>query len=475
MDKSSNIKQKSTKIMLIVYRLFLKLAFAFLILSGVVVFYNSVNFDDKTFIFAITSSVIFAISYLVSYYLYKLYNKNKFETIKKDPLKTQIQLMIRFLLFMVGASAFIAGMYLTCANFSGLIIAFLGLCICELIFANRRLTSHLSTFCENVATGVLFGYVYISATNGVNAFILLFWLVTLILLFLQEYFYHLTNIKKHSNEDISKNELFKIRARYFLRNALLYTILYVLVAFMSAIDLYSVITSSSVATIIFQLLPLIISIITVVMLFYTTFHKDNNVQTPNYNTVSNELDFKNKLQKLNSEIVNKSYDYVVNTMNAKNGFVRKTGEDYFYHCLNTANILLENNIKDENTIATALLHDCLEDVKDCTFDFIVKLTNENVANSVAKLTKKDGVDYKNDDNMNEYLNNILLNRDATMVKIADRMHNVSTMTSNYSETAKAQKRDETKKYFIPFVVDALKKYPQDSQFLNVALNFFELI
>ena len=58
--------------------------------------------------------------------------------------------MIRFLLFMVGASAFIAGMYLTCANFSGLIIAFLGLCICELIFANRRLTSHLSTFCENV-------------------------------------------------------------------------------------------------------------------------------------------------------------------------------------------------------------------------------------------------------------------------------------------------------------------------------------
>ena len=209
MDKSSNIKQKSTKFMLIVYRLFLKLAFAFLILSGVVVFYNSVNFDDKTFIFAITSSVIFAISYLVSYYLYKLYNKNKFETIKKDPLKTQIQLMIRFLLFMVGASAFIAGMYLTCANFSGLIIAFLGLCICELIFANRRLTSHLSTFCENVATGVLFGYVYISATNGVNAFILLFWLVTLILLFLQEYFYHLTNIKKHSNEDISKNELFK--------------------------------------------------------------------------------------------------------------------------------------------------------------------------------------------------------------------------------------------------------------------------
>ena len=67
MDKSSNIKQKSTKIMLIVYRLFLKLAFAFLILSGVVVFYNSVNFDDKTFIFAITSSVILAISYVVSY------------------------------------------------------------------------------------------------------------------------------------------------------------------------------------------------------------------------------------------------------------------------------------------------------------------------------------------------------------------------------------------------------------------------
>lgn len=461
--------------MLIVYRLFLKLAFAFLVLAGFVVYQERVQFDNPTFVFAITSSLIFAVSYLVSYYLYKLYNKNKFEFVKKDPLKTQIVLMCRFILFVIGGVAFIGGMYLSFIHWVGLIIALLGLGISELLFANKRLTSHLSTFCENLATGVLFGYIYLSAIYGLNATIVLFWAITLILLFLQEYFYHLTNIHKHSKENVNKSELFRIRAKYFVRNALLYTILYVIVAVFAITNLYSIITSSSVATIFFQLLPLIISIITVVMLLYTTFHKQTTNELPNYNLIADEKEFKNQIYKVNSDKVNNAYNYVVSTMNTKNGFSRVTGEDYYYHPINTANILLTNGITQESTIATALLHDCMEDVKDCSYETIKNLTDDKIANSVALLTKKKGIDYKIDSNMLEYLNNILNDRDATLVKIADRMHNISTMTTNYSESAKERKREETKKYFIPFVNNALNKYTLDNNFLRTALNFFEML
>ncbi len=476
MDKSSNIRHKSTKIMLIVYRLFLKLSLACLILAGFVVYdIQSIDLQNSIFIFAITSSLIFALSYILTYYLYKLYNKNKFETVKKDPLKTQIMLMSRFVIFVVGMGVFLGGVSLTFTHWWGWLLVAFSLVLCEMLFSNRRLTSHLSTFCENLTAGVAFGYIYYSTMHGFDIYILAFWGISLVLLFLQELFYHLTNVSKHSKEDLNIKELINIRVQYFIRNVLIYTIIYIFADMMALLGLYDIITGSSVATIFFQLLPLIISIITVVILFYTTFHKESTLKTPNYNTVSNENDFKLKLQMLNSEKVNNAYDYVVTTMNKKNGYIRKSGEDYYYHCLNTANILLENGVSNESAISTALLHDCLEDVKECTPEIIKSLTSDGVFNSVKLLTKSTDVDYQKDDNMLIYLDNILSDRDATMVKIADRMHNMSTLSAGFTEIKKSEKREESKKYFIPFIKKAIDKYPSDKLFLDTALNFFELI
>lgn len=476
MDKSSNIKQKSNKLMLMIYRLFLKLAFGFLILSAYIVLCDKqLNFNNGVLIFAITSSFIFAVSYLIAYYLYKLYNKNKLEVIKKDPLKTQIVLLFRFIIFGIGATLLIYGAHIANNSFWGYVLIAISLCMCEFLFNNKRITSHLSTFCENASVGVLFSAIYYSATNGLNWYLLVFVGITLVLIFLQELFYHFTNIKKHNLEELTQKELIKIRIQYFVRNCLLYIALYGGIVMFTLFNLYSIITSSGIAILLFQLLPLIISVVTVVILFYTTFHKESNIIVEDYNVITNEKEFYNKLKEFNSINIEKAYDYVISNMNSKKGFTRKTGEDYYFHCLNTANILIMNGEMNEDCIATALLHDCIEDMDDCSMKDIANLTNQNVAKSVSLLTKDKNINYKDDKNMKNYLDNILNDRNATLVKIADRMHNISTLNSNFSESAKSAKREETKKYFIPFTISALKVYYSDSKFLNKALEFFEKI
>ncbi len=474
MGKSSNINQKSTKAMLIIYRLFLKLAFAFLILAGFVVLQEKgADFENGVFIFAITSAIIFAVSYAITYYLYKYYNKNKFERAKKDPLKMQIVLMLRLVLFIIGAVAFIGGMAFAFVHFTGILIAILGLVLCEFLFYNRRLTSHLSTFSENVAAGVLFSYIYLCAITEFNYIVCVFYVITLLLLFAQEFFYHLTNISKHDTEGLKRSEMVQVRAKYFIRNALIYTLLYAFAGLFAVCGLYDKISSSSIATIIFQLLPLIISIITVVVLLYTTFHKsDQTANLPDYNTVFSAEEFKRKLAPLNSASTMRAYDYVVGTMTCKNGYCRKDGEDYYFHCLNVANILLDAGKYDENIMSTALLHDCVEDIEGCSTKDIERMTNASVAHSVDLLTKKKDINYKNDDNMSLYLQNILGDRVATLVKIADRLHNMSTL-SHYSEGEVAKKKEDTKRQFIPFITSAMDRYPMDNAFFEQALFYFK--
>ncbi|MBO5102762.1 MAG: HD domain-containing protein [Clostridia bacterium] len=472
MDKSSNIKRKSGRTMVIINRWFLKLTLACLVLSCVIVCLNGLVFDDPTLIFSMSSTLIFSISYIVCYYLYKYFNKNKTENVKKDPLKAQIMLIGRLITFFVGACVALLGSYFVFqSHLWGYAIIAVGLILSEFLFANKRLTSHLSTFCENFAAGILFSYLFIAMKFGLNLWILLAFALVLLFIFLQELFYYFVDIKKHDLEGTSTKELLAIRGKYFLRNALLYFLLFGLVAILVYSEIFARLLESDIVNALLQLIPIVISIVSIVVGCFYTPSKEDSKKKKDYNQVLNYKDYYAKYHDTIGNNFDKSLDYVINNMGKKQGFTRYSGEDYFYHCLNVANILQNKNLNNENLLCTALLHDCIEDMKNVNKKEIEKLTNAEIAHSVQLLTKAPSIDYHQAENLKKYLDDILKDENATLVKIADRMHNISTLT-NVSEEKRNNKIKETKVFYLPMIQSASTLYHQYRPFFDEAFEYF---
>ena len=99
------------------------------------------------------------------------------------------------------------------------------------------------------------------------------------------------------------------------------------------------------------------------------------------------------------------------------GQKRKQGTPYYLHPFAVADILKEKGFNDDYQ-AAGLLHDTLEDT-NATKEEILKLSNKGVLDTVVLLTKEKG--YK----MQDYYNRIINNDMAKMVKLADRVHNLS--------------------------------------------------
>lgn len=107
------------------------------------------------------------------------------------------------------------------------------------------------------------------------------------------------------------------------------------------------------------------------------------------------------------------------------GQKRKQGTPYYTHPLAVSNMLKENGFNEEYQIA-GLFHDLLEDT-DCTENEILELSNNNVLEAVKLLTKTKGYI------MSEYVEKISQNSIAKMVKLADRIHNLSEAKSASKE------------------------------------------
>ena len=95
--------------------------------------------------------------------------------------------------------------------------------------------------------------------------------------------------------------------------------------------------------------------------------------------------------------------------------VDKSGMPYVFHPFHLA-----EQMDDEETTITALLHDIVEDT-DTTFDDLRKLGfSDNVINALKLMTHDKNVDYF------EYVKNISKNPIARKVKIKDLEHNMDT-------------------------------------------------
>ena len=153
-----------------------------------------------------------------------------------------------------------------------------------------------------------------------------------------------------------------------------------------------------------------------------------------------------------------------NTLNALNiakkaheGQVRRgSGEPYFYHPLSVANLLVGSGIEDDTIIATAIPHDALEDTATTVSELKAKGISDDVIVAVELVTKKRNFDKENDNA--EYYANISKNEAATLVKIADRCHNLSTMGECWKPKKILKYIKETEDFVIPLMKEERWNY-----------------
>ncbi|MBV9265832.1 MAG: bifunctional (p)ppGpp synthetase/guanosine-3',5'-bis(diphosphate) 3'-pyrophosphohydrolase [Acidobacteriaceae bacterium] len=112
---------------------------------------------------------------------------------------------------------------------------------------------------------------------------------------------------------------------------------------------------------------------------------------------------------------------------------RKSGELYITHPLAVANLLVDMDM-DPVCIQTGLLHDTVEDVKSVTIEQIRDAFGTDVARCVDGVTKLNKIGFASrDDRQAESLRKMLLAMTSDIrviiVKLADRLHNMRTISS----------------------------------------------
>ena len=128
------------------------------------------------------------------------------------------------------------------------------------------------------------------------------------------------------------------------------------------------------------------------------------------------------------ELLNKAYVY---SMKAHGSQKRASGAPYFSHPLEVAGILADYKF-DSKTIITALLHDVVEDTNTDLKDIKVNFGNEisHLVDGVTKLSKFEDRSAKF--NQAENFRKLLLatSKDirVLLVKLADRLHNMRTIS-----------------------------------------------
>jgi GTP pyrophosphokinase len=138
--------------------------------------------------------------------------------------------------------------------------------------------------------------------------------------------------------------------------------------------------------------------------------------------------------KADEAMLNRAYVYA---MKAHGNQKRKSGDPYFSHPLEVAAILTGLKL-DDATIATALLHDTIEDT-DATRAEIDQLFGPKIGELVDGLTKIKRLDLvskkaEQAENFRKLLIAISSDIRVLLVKLADRLHNMRTLEHNTPES-----------------------------------------
>jgi (p)ppGpp synthase/HD superfamily hydrolase len=136
----------------------------------------------------------------------------------------------------------------------------------------------------------------------------------------------------------------------------------------------------------------------------------------------------------------------------------------FQHQLSQANYArtLESSlIYPEETLATIMLHDVVEDY-DVSIETIHNRFGSKVGHAVARLTKTKPY------TLESYFKGMELDPIASIVKGCDRMHNVQSMPGVFNHKKQLSYIEETETYILPMLKLARKRFPyQEPAYQNV--------
>ncbi|MDP9127662.1 MAG: bifunctional (p)ppGpp synthetase/guanosine-3',5'-bis(diphosphate) 3'-pyrophosphohydrolase [Pseudomonadota bacterium] len=129
----------------------------------------------------------------------------------------------------------------------------------------------------------------------------------------------------------------------------------------------------------------------------------------------------------NEDLLNRAYVF---SMQAHGTQQRASGDPYFSHPLEVAGILTDMKM-DSTTIATALLHDTVEDTL-ASLEDIQKQFGPNVARLVDGVTKLSRIEFQSDqakqaDNFRKLILAMSEDIRVLLIKLADRLHNMRTL------------------------------------------------
>lgn len=170
---------------------------------------------------------------------------------------------------------------------------------------------------------------------------------------------------------------------------------------------------------------------------------------------------------------NKEYYRCVDALEYAASFhkgVRKDGETpEFQHQLTIAHYLrtlLPSLDHPADTICAALLHDVPEDYH-IGFEEITERYGANVATAVELLTK---VHRGNKKSNEEYFSGLAKNPIASIVKGADRIHNLQSMPGVFTKEKQQSYIEEAETWIIPALKTARRKFPtQELAYENIKL------
>jgi len=149
-----------------------------------------------------------------------------------------------------------------------------------------------------------------------------------------------------------------------------------------------------------------------------------------------DSDFKKILKKFPEKYILKDDDVALLFKSYNIGLIahegqkRKSGENYFTHCIEVCKQLIDWNM-DLPTIIAGLLHDTIEDT-DITYEKLSNDFGKDIADLVNQVSKLSGIKYRNTErrqaeNFMKMFLSISKDLRVIIIKFSDRLHNMKTL------------------------------------------------